>query len=196
MWFLEKPGIVATPCSLSGDSVKLCAVSQDSLLLFLFAHYFKTFLFQKKCKAQRSIWTRYEGKIWGILCPLPRPTSRGLLCPIGELCLPVSGKKKIRALPLSYKELQRDSVGGREKAAEQRIIEIAVKMVVLIRAIESWQMFRSKAVHLPTQIFCSVSYLLEYFIGCDTESSKLCGAVKNNLASPLCSLLNCAASPI
>lgn len=92
MWSLEKPEVIDTACFLSGHPGKSHAVSQDRLLL-LFAHYFKASLSQKKCEARRIIWMRYEGKILGILFSLPRFTSGWLLCPVGELRLPVSSTK-------------------------------------------------------------------------------------------------------
>lgn len=65
MWSLEKPEIIAPACSTPGFSRRLCAVPW-------IAHgfsplYVKTSLSQKKCKAQRSMWMRYEGHTLGML---------------------------------------------------------------------------------------------------------------------------------
>lgn len=62
-------------CScVPGVSGRLCAVSWDSPWLFPFAWYVKISLSQKKCKAQRSMWMRYEGKFLGMLF-VPWPSS-------------------------------------------------------------------------------------------------------------------------
>lgn len=85
MWSPEKPEIIAAACSLPGFSGGSCAVSRDSPLLFPFAWYFKTSLSQKKCKAQRSMGIRYEGKILGTLF-VPWPGSFPAAVVFKSLC--------------------------------------------------------------------------------------------------------------
>lgn len=123
---------------LSGRSVKSHAVFQDRPLLLLFAHYFKTSLSQKKCKARRSIWMRHEGKILGILfVSCPGSLLAGCCVPLIR-CACLSQAQNTRAFTLCCRELQRDSTGEQEKGYRtEKRIEIAVKIVILLGAIES-----------------------------------------------------------
>lgn len=83
MWSLEKPQIVAPACSIPGFWGRLCAVSWDSPWISPLC--VKTSLSQKKCKAQRSMWVRYEGNILGMLF-VPWPGSFPAAAVFKSLC--------------------------------------------------------------------------------------------------------------